>query len=75
MSEIIGFEVSEGIDMLEIENGSVKVNIRPNLDSDAFISSDGIGAKVGGVGFKVGKVTGINTPLGSFEINFEKWLG
>ncbi|PKC56444.1 FAD/NAD(P)-binding domain-containing protein [Rhizophagus irregularis] len=75
MSGKFGFEMEAGIDVVEVDGGGVKVKVRPNLDTGASISSDGVEAKVGGVGFKVGKVTGFSTPLGNFEINFVKMFG
>jgi hypothetical protein len=75
MSGKFGFEMEAGIDVVEVDSGGVKVKVRPNLDTGASVSSDGVEAKVGGVGFKVGKVTGFSTPLGNFEINFVKMFG
>uniref|UniRef100_U9T9B1 Uncharacterized protein n=4 Tax=Rhizophagus irregularis TaxID=588596 RepID=U9T9B1_RHIID len=79
MSGKFGFEMKAGIDVVEVDGGGVKVKVRPNLDTGASVSSDGVEAKVGGVGFKVGKVTGFSTPLGNFEINFvkmfDRWQG
>ncbi|RGB25615.1 hypothetical protein C1646_771492 [Rhizophagus diaphanus] len=72
MSEKIGIEMKAGIDVVEVDVGGIKANFRPNIDTGASVSSDGVEAKVGGVGVKVGKVTGFSTPLGNFEINFGK---
>ncbi|PKC14463.1 hypothetical protein RhiirA5_409388 [Rhizophagus irregularis] len=65
VSEKIGVEIKTG----------VKANVRLNIDTSASISSDGVEAKIVGLGFKVGKLTGFSTPLGEFEINFGKMFG
>ncbi|PKK65597.1 hypothetical protein RhiirC2_785931 [Rhizophagus irregularis] len=48
VSEKIGVEIKTG----------VKANVRLNIDTSASISSDGVEAKIVGLGFKVGKLTG-----------------
>lgn len=75
MSGKTGFGIEAGVNLVEIEAGGVKSSIRPNIDTGASISSDGVEAKVAGLGFKAGKVTGFSTPFGGFEINFGKLFG
>uniref|UniRef100_U9T8G2 Uncharacterized protein n=1 Tax=Rhizophagus irregularis (strain DAOM 181602 / DAOM 197198 / MUCL 43194) TaxID=747089 RepID=U9T8G2_RHIID len=70
VSEKIGVEIKTGIDVVEVEDLKLEV-----LKQTASISSDGVEAKIVGLGFKVGKLTGFSTPLGEFEINFGKMFG
>lgn len=75
MSDKFGVEIKAGTDLVKVEAEGLKARVGLNVDTGASISSDGVEAKVAGLGLKVGKVTGFSTPLGEFEINFGKLFG
>ncbi|RGB40049.1 hypothetical protein C1646_664116 [Rhizophagus diaphanus] len=73
---LTGLGMKAGVNLAEVETSDgIKARVGLNFDSGTSISSDGVEAKVGGLGVKVGKVTGVSTPFGEVEINFEKFLG
>ena len=69
-------KVVAGVDLVEVkgklgENQAVSANLGLNVNTGAEFGVDGVGVSVAGLGFSVGRNTGINTPFGS--ISFKLW--
>ncbi|CAB4440240.1 unnamed protein product [Rhizophagus irregularis] len=71
LKAISGLNVDTGkcTDLIKVEAEGLKARTGLNVDTGASISNDGVEAKVAGLDLRVGKVTGLSTPLGEFESN------
>ncbi|RIA89928.1 hypothetical protein C1645_824118 [Glomus cerebriforme] len=67
-----GCKLKAGVNLVESEVKGIKSSIGVNVDTGGSISRDGVEAKVAGLGFKIGKETGISTPFGEISIDFGK---
>ncbi|RGB28329.1 hypothetical protein C1646_797300 [Rhizophagus diaphanus] len=62
-------KVEARYDLVDLEVGGLKSKIGLSADTSGSIGSNGIEAKVAGIGFKVGKEVGVSLPFG--EISFD----
>ncbi|CAG8800923.1 29514_t:CDS:2, partial [Racocetra persica] len=62
---------SANVDVANARVGAVRANIGIDVGSGVTAGVDGIEAKVAGVGFSLGKKTGISTPFGGISVDFD----
>lgn len=65
-------KVEARYDLIDVEAGGFKSRIGLSADTGGSIGSNGIEAKVAGIGFKLGKEIGFSTPIGEMSFDLGK---
>lgn len=69
--EGIGSAVRAGVNLVHFKGQGVEAKAGFNLDTGGSISANGVEIKAGGIGFSIGKQTGLSTPFGEVKVDTE----
>lgn len=67
----IGHAVRAGVNLIHFKGQGLEAKVGLNVDTGGSINANGVELKAGGLGFSIGKQTGISTPFGEVKVDTE----